>query len=406
MEFTFILTSIAVFTGVILGLVSILGLAAKRLQPQGAVSIDINDGKKILEVQPGMTLLGALANENIFLPSACGGGGTCAMCKCEVLEGGGDLLATETGHISKAEAKVGTRLTCQLKVKNDLKIHVEDDVLEIKKFEAEVISNDNVATFIKELIVKLPEGVDLNFKAGGYIQIDIPEYEISFSDFDVEEQYRGDWDHFKFWDLKTKNEEPIFRAYSMANHPAEGNIVMLNVRIAAPPRGVDCQPGLASTYIFNLKPGDKVDLSGPYGEFFIRDTPREKVYIGGGAGMAPLRSHLFHLFHTEKTDCKVTFWYGGRSVKELFYLDDFDQIKAEFPNFDYTIALSEPQPEDNWTGATGFIHTVALENYLKDHEDPTEIEYYMCGPPMMIAAVNNMLYELGVEKEMISYDEF
>lgn len=401
-----ILLSVIVFTGVICALVFGLMNANKALSPGGTVTIDINEGKKVLQVEPGMSLLSALASNNIFLPSACGGGGTCAMCKCQVKEGGGDLIPTEKSQISKPEQKEGTRLSCQLKVKNDMKIHVHDEVLEIKKFDGIVRSNHNVATFIKELIIDLPEGVDLNFKAGGYIQLDVPKYDIAFKDFDIEEKFRGDWDHFKLWDLSHKNEEECFRAYSMANHPAEGNQVMLNIRIATPPRGMDVPPGVCSTYVFNLKPGDKVTVSGPYGEFFIRETQREMCYIGGGAGMAPLRSHIFHLFHTLKTDRKVTFWYGGRSKKELFYLEDFDAIKAEFPNFDYTIALSEPQPEDNWEGPTGFIHQVCQDEYLLKHDDPTEIEYYMCGPPPMIAAVNNMLYNIGVEKEMISYDEF
>jgi Na+-transporting NADH:ubiquinone oxidoreductase subunit F len=401
-----ILLSVVVFTGVICALVFGLMNASKALSPGGTVSIDINEGKKVLQVEPGMSLLSALASNNIFLPSACGGGGTCAMCKCQVKEGGGDLIPTEKSQISKPEQKEGTRLSCQLKVKNDMKIHVHDEVLEIKKFEGIVRSNHNVATFIKELIIDLPEGVDLNFKAGGYIQLDVPKYDISFKDFDIEEKFRGDWDHFNLWEHSLKNEEECFRAYSMANHPAEGNQVMLNIRIATPPRGLDVPPGVCSTYVFNLKPGDKVTVSGPYGEFFIRESQREMCYIGGGAGMAPLRSHIFHLFQTMKTDRKVTFWYGGRSKKELFYLEDFDAIKAEFPNFNYTIALSEPQPEDNWEGPTGFIHQVCQDEYLLKHDDPTEIEYYMCGPPPMIAAVNNMLYNIGVEKEMISYDEF
>jgi len=401
-----ILLSVLVFTGVICLLVYGLMGASKALSPGGTVIIDINDGKKTLEVEPGSSLLSALASNDIFLPSACGGGGTCAMCKCQVKEGGGDLIPTEKSQISKPEQKEGTRLSCQLKVKNDMKIHVPDEVMEIKKFDGIVRSNHNVATFIKELIIDLPEGVDLNFQAGGYIQLDVPKFDISFKDFDIDEEYRADWDQFKLWDLHLKNDEEVFRAYSMANHPAEGNVVMLNIRIATPPRGMDVPPGICSTYVFNLKPGDKVTVSGPYGEFFIRESTREMCYIGGGAGMAPLRSHIFHLFHTQKTDRKVTFWYGGRSVKELFYLEDFDAIKADFPNFDYTIALSEPQPEDNWTGPTGFIHQVCQELYLEKHDDPTEIEYYMCGPPPMIAAVNNMLFNMGVEKEMISYDEF
>jgi len=403
---TFFILSVLVFTGIICMLVYGLMTASKALSPGGTVTIDINDGNKVLEVAPGSSLLGALASNDIFLPSACGGGGTCAMCKCQVREGGGEILPTEKSQISKPEQKEGTRLSCQLKVKEDLKIQVPDEVLEIKKFEGIVRSNDNVATFIKEFIVDLPEGVDLNFQAGGYIQIDVPKYDIDFKDFEIGDEYRGDWEHFKLFDLAHKNEEECFRAYSMANHPAEGNCVMLNIRIATPPRGLDVPPGICSTYIFSLKPGDKVTISGPYGEFFIKETEREMCYIGGGAGMAPMRSHLFHLFHTMKTDRTVTFWYGGRSKKELFYLEDFDGIKAEFPNFNYTIALSEPQPEDNWDGPTGFIHTVCEQEYLLKHDDPTEIEYYMCGPPPMIAAVNNMLFNIGVEKEMIAYDEF
>jgi len=402
----FFLLSVIVFTGVICLLVFGLMSASNALSPGGTVTIDINDGNKILEVPPGGSLLNTLASNDIFLPSACGGGGTCAMCKCQIKEGGGQILPTEKGQISKPEQKEGTRLSCQLKVKEDLKIHVPEEMLEIKKFDGIVRSNHNVATFIKELVVDLPEGVDLNFQAGGYIQIDVPKYDIKFKDFDIEEEYRGDWENFGLFDLELQNDEECFRAYSMANHPAEGNMVMLNIRIATPPRGLDVPPGVCSTYVFSLKPGDKITLSGPYGEFFIRESEREMCYIGGGAGMAPLRSHLFHLFLTQKTERKVTFWYGGRSKKELFYIEDFDDIKAKFPNFDYTIALSEPQPEDNWEGSTGFIHTVCEQEYLLKHDDPTEIEYYMCGPPPMIAAVNNMLFNIGVEKEMISYDEF
>jgi Na+-transporting NADH:ubiquinone oxidoreductase subunit F len=403
---TFFILSILVFTGVICLLVFGLMSASKALSPGGTVTIDINGGQKILEAAPGSSLLSTLASNDIFLPSACGGGGTCAMCKCNVKEGGGQILPTEKSQIAKPEQKEGARLSCQLKVKEDMKIQVPDEVLEIKKFEGTVRSNDNVATFIKELVVDLPEGVDLNFQAGGYIQIDVPKYNIKFKDFDIGEEYKSDWEQFGLFDLEHENDEECFRAYSMANHPAEGNMVMLNIRIATPPRGIDVPPGVCSTYTFSLKPGDKITLSGPYGEFFIRETEREMCYIGGGAGMAPLRSHLFHLFHTMKTDRKVTFWYGGRSKKELFYLEDFDAIKKEFPNFDYTIALSEPQEEDDWNGPVGFIHQVCQDEYLLKHDDPTEIEYYMCGPPPMIAAVNNMLFNIGVEKEMISYDEF
>ena len=399
--------SVFVFTGVILLLVLGLSLASRKLQPGGMVTVDINEGSKQLEVPPGTSLLSVLASQSVFLPSACGGGGTCAMCKCKITEGGGALLATESGHVSKQEAKEGVRLSCQVKVKNDMKIHVPDEVLEIKKFEGTVRSNHNVATFIKEFIVDLPPGMDLNHKAGGYIQIDIPTYALSFRNFEIEERFRDAWDSMNLWDLGIKNDEPCFRAYSMGNHPAEGNCVMLNVRIATPPPNLNVPPGVASSYIFGLKPGDKVMLSGPYGEFFIKEeSDREMLYIGGGAGMAPLRSHLFHLFHTLRTGRKVTYWYGGRSLRELFYIEDFRKIEAEFPNFKFNIALSEPQPEDNWDGPTGFIHTVCHDEYLKNHDDPSEIEYYMCGPPPMIAAVNKMLYDLGVEKEMIAYDEF
>jgi len=402
----YVITSITVFTGVILFLVVGLMMASRKLSPGGTVTIDINEGQKTLEIPPGGTVLSALASENVFLPSACGGGGTCAMCKCHVLEGGGNILPTETGYISRKEAKEGLRLGCQVRVKQDMKIKVPPEVLEIKKFEGTVRSNRNVATFIKELIVDLPEGVDLNFQAGGYIQIDIPKYELSFRDFEVEEKYRADWDKFKLWDLQVKNDEPIFRAYSMANHPAEGNMVMLNVRIATPPPNIDVSPGIASSYMFSLNPNDKVWLSGPYGEFFIQDTDREMVYIGGGAGMAPLRSHIFDLFYTRKTKRKVSYWYGARSVREMFYEEDFRTIEREHDHFSFHVAMSEPQPEDNWEGPTGFIHTVVLENYLDKHPDPTEVEYYLCGPPPMIAAVQKMLYDLGVEKEMIAFDEF
>ncbi len=405
--FIYVLTSVVVFTGVILLLVYGLIITSRRLQPGGTVKIDLNEGSKILDVAPGTSLLSVLADQSVFLPSACGGGGTCAMCKCNVLEGGGSILPTETGHITKQEAKENMRLSCQVKVKQDMRIVVPDEVMEIKKFEGTVRSNHNVATFIKELIVDLPPGVDLNHKAGGYIQIDVPRYELKFDQFDVEEEYRDAWDAMKLWDVGFKNDEPCFRAYSMANHPAEGNMVMLNVRIATAPPGVQAPPGVASSYMFNLKPGDKVMLSGPFGEFFVKeDSDREMLYIGGGAGMAPLRSHIFHLFHTLKTGRTVNYWYGGRSLRELFYIDHFRAIEEKFPNFKFHIALSEPQPEDNWDGPVGFIHSVAHDLYLKDHEDPTEIEYYMCGPPPMIAAVNNMLYDLGVEKEMIAYDEF
>ncbi len=402
-----IIISVIVFTGVIILLVALLQMAEKKLVKQGDCEIVINgDSSAALKVSAGGTLLGALAGKKIFLPSACGGGGTCAMCKCQVNEGGGDILETEKGHINRKAAKEGWRLACQVKVKNDMKIHVPEEIFNIKKYNCTVRSNKNVATFIKELIVDLDDGQVLEFEAGGYIQIDIPKYNISFKDFDIEEEYREDWDKFKLWDLKSKNDEEIFRAYSMANHPAEGNRIMLNVRIATPPPGTNFPPGISSSYIFNLKPGDKVVMSGPYGEFFQKKTNREMCFIGGGAGMAPMRSHIFDLFHTQKTNRKVTFWYGARSLRENMYVEDFEGIAKEFPNFSYNVAMSDPLPEDNWTGPKGFIHQVVLENYLKDHPEPEEIEYYMCGPPMMLNAVINMLHDLGVEDEMIAFDAF
>ncbi|NQT97352.1 MAG: NADH:ubiquinone reductase (Na(+)-transporting) subunit F [Candidatus Marinimicrobia bacterium] len=402
------ITGVIVFTGVILLLVLLLNFAEKKLLPQGEVEILINDDKdKSVIVRPGSTLLIALAGHKIFIPSACGGGGTCGQCKCQVLEGGGELLPTETGHINRAEAKDHYRLACQLKVKQPLKIQIPDEIFNIKKWECIVRSNDNVATFIKELVLELPPGEILDFKAGGYIQLDIPKYELDYSEFDIAKEYRGDWDKYDMWRYHSKNDEDLFRAYSMANHPAEGNIVMLNVRIASPPPNLpDVPPGIASSFIFNLEPGDKVFVSGPYGEFFARETDREMMYIGGGAGMAPMRSHIFDLFYTKRIKRLVTFWYGARSLREMFYDKDFKAIAAEFPNFKYNVALSEPLPEDNWTGPTGFIHQVVYDNYLSKHEDPTEIEYYMCGPPMMISAVDKMLYDQGVDKDMIAYDEF
>ena len=405
-----IFLSISVFTVVVLILVLILNFAESQLLPQGDVTIEINGNpEKSITTRPGSTLLSALAGQSVFLPSACGGGGTCAMCECQVFEGGGEILPTETGHINRKQAKDNWRLACQVKIKENMKIHVPDEIFSIQKWEATVESNQNVATFIKELVLNLPEGENLDFQAGGYIQIDIPEYHnLGFNDFSIEEEYHPDWDKYKIWDLVANNDEPVFRAYSMANHPAEGNRVMLNVRIATPPPPLWDQvpPGLASSYIFNLKPGDKVTISGPYGEFFIKDSDREMVYIGGGAGMAPMRSHLFHLFHTLKTGRKVSFWYGARSVREMFYDEQFKQIQEEFPNFSYKVALSEPMEEDNWTGHTGFIHQVLHDEYLAKHEDPTELEYYMCGPPPMINACDNMLDSLGVDKEMIAYDSF
>ena len=404
-----VISSVLVFTVIILLLVILLNIAEKKLVPQGNAKILINgDNDKSPSVKPGGSLLSSLASQNVFIPSACGGGGTCSQCKCQVLSGGGEILPTEVSHFSRSEIKDNFRLACQVKVKGDMEVKIPDEIFSIKKWECTVRSNDNVATFIKELVLELPEGEILDFESGGYIQIDIPKYKLQYSEFDVEEEYREDWDKFKMWDLVAKNDnEDEFRAYSMANHPAEGNIVMLNVRIAhPPPQKWDAPPGIASSYIFNLKPGDKVTISGPYGEFFIKDTDREMVYIGGGAGMAPLRSHLFHLFHTLKTGRKVSYWYGARSKREMFYDDHFKAIEKKFPNFSYHVALSDPMESDNWTGFTGFIHQVVHDNYLAKHDDPTEIEYYMCGPPMMNKAVSGMLDELGVEEEMIDFDDF
>jgi len=407
-----IVLSLIVFLSIILLLVSILLYAKSKLTATGPVKIRIN-GEKELVVNAGNSLLATLSQQKLFLPSACGGGGTCGLCKCQVLEGGGSILPTEVGFFTRKQINEHWRLGCQVKVRSDMEIVVPEEVLGIKKWECEVVSNRNVATFIKEFVVKLPEGEQLKFKPGGYIQIDVPRIEVDFAkDIYVEEEYRDEWDKYDMWSLKMKNTEETFRAYSMANHPAEGNIIKLNVRIATPPwdraRGtfMKVNPGVCSSYIFSRKPGDKVMISGPYGEFFIKNTNREMIYIGGGAGMAPLRSHIFHLFHTEKTNRKVSYWYGARSKREVFYEEDFREIEKTFPNFTFNLALSEPKPEDNWTGYTGFIHQVLFNEYLSKHPEPEEVEYYLCGPPMMIDAVLKMLYDLGVPDEMIAFDDF
>lgn len=406
-----ILISVGVFLAIILLLVGMLLYARKKLTPSGEVTITINE-EKTIQANPGSNLLATLSSNKIFLPSACGGGGTCGTCRCQVNSGGGSILPTETGFFTRKEQQNNWRLGCQVKVREDMEITIPKEVFGVKKWECEVVSNNNLATFIKEFVVKLPAGETLDFQSGGYIQIEVPPIEVAYQDMDVQEEYRSDWDKFNMWNLKMKNHEPIVRAYSMANHPAEGNIVMLNVRIATPPwdRKTNAfkkvNPGICSSYIFSRKPGDKVTISGPYGEFFIKPTEREMMFIGGGAGMAPMRSHIFHMFRTEKTNRKATFWYGGRSLRELFYLDEFEAISKDFPNFDYHIALSEPLPEDNWQGATGFIHQVILDQYLKNHPEPEEIEYYICGPPMMNDAVVKMLDDYGVPKEMIAFDDF
>lgn len=406
-----ILISIIVFLAIILLLVTILLYARKKLMPQGKVQLTINEEKE-LEVDPGSTLLTTLMNNKIFLPSACGGGGTCAMCGCQVISGGGSILPTEKGFFTRKEQQNNWRLGCQVKVRENMEIVIPKEIFGIKKWECEVVSNRNVATFIKEFVVKLPEGEKMDFRSGGYIQVDVPKCEIDYKDIDIDKEYQGDWDKFKMWDLKMKNPEPIYRAYSMANHPAEENIIMLNIRIATPPwdnktNGFKkVNPGICSSYIFSLKPGDKVTISGPYGEFFIKPTNNEMMFIGGGAGMAPMRSHIFNLYKTEKTKRKATFWYGGRSLRELFYIDQFKEIEKENPNFKFNIGLSEPLPEDNWSGYEGFIHQVIIDNYLKNHPEPEEIEYYLCGPPLMNDAVLKMLDDYGVPEEMIAFDDF
>ncbi|MBK8558127.1 MAG: NADH:ubiquinone reductase (Na(+)-transporting) subunit F [Lewinellaceae bacterium] len=410
-----ITSSIAVFILVVLLLVFLILQAKERLLPQTNVSIIINgDQEHPLTVQPGGTLLSTLAANNLFLASACGGGGTCAMCTCQVFSGGGDVLPTETNHLNRKEVAEHRRLACQVKVKENMEIRVPDEVFGVKKWECEVVSNDNVSTFIKEFVVKLPEGESLKFRSGDYIQVDVPELEVDFSKdlYEIPDRFKDDYDKFNIWSLKLKVDEPVFRAYSMANHPAEGNIIMLNIRIATPPWDraknafKDVPPGLCSSFVFTRKPGDKVTISGPYGEFHIKDTDKEMLYIGGGAGMAPLRAQIFHLFHTLKTGRKVSYWYGARSKREIFYEDHFRAIEKEFPNFRFEIALSEPMPEDNWTGYVGFIHKVVHDEYLSKTEEPEEIEYYLCGPPLMLSAVETMLDNLGVPKEMIAFDDF
>jgi len=404
--------SIVVFLVIVLLLVSLLLYAKKKLTPQGEVKIQINDGEKIIETKPGSTLLSTLSESGLFLPSACGGGGTCGMCRCQIESGAGTILPTETGFFTRKEQQDNWRLGCQVKVKDNIVMKVPQEVMGIKKWECEVVSNNNVATFIKEFVVKLPEGETLDFRSGGYIQIDVPKIDVDFKDMDIDAKFRSDWEQMKMFDLKMKNPEPQYRAYSMANHPAEGNIVMLNIRIATPPwdrvKGgfQNVNPGVCSSYIFSLKPGDKVMVSGPYGEFFIKDTNREMMFIGGGAGMAPMRSHIFDQFQTQKTNRKATFWYGARSKKEIFYEKEFRAIEENFDNFKFTIALSEPLPEDDWKGDTGFIHQVIYDNYLSKHEEPEEIEYYLCGPPMMNDAVQKMLINLGVPEENIAFDDF
>ena len=411
MNTTIILVSVGVFLLLTLLLVVILLVAKSKLVPSGNVKLTVN-GEKELEVPIGGTLLNTLQGQNIYLSSACGGSGSCGQCRCRVVEGGGEILPTETGFFSRKEQKEHWRLSCQTKVKEDMQVIVPESVFGVKEWECEVISNRNVSTFIKEFVVKLPEGEVMNFKSGSYAQITIPPYDIKYADYDIDEKFRGDWDHFDMWSLTCHNDTETIRAYSMANYPAEGNIITLNVRIATPPmdrathKWLPVSPGISSSYIFSLKPGDKVRMSGPYGDFHIQDTNAEMLYIGGGAGMAPLRAQILHLFRTLHTDRKVSYWYGARSKKEIFYEEDFREIEKQFPNFSFHIALSDPQPEDNWTGYTGFIHQVIYDNYLKDHDAPEDIEYYMCGPGPMANAVKVMLENLGVERSQLFFDDF
>ena len=418
MEFNVILWAVVAFLAVTLLLVALLLFAKAKLTSSGAVKVNINDGDKVLEVESGSTLLNTLSEQGIFLPSACGGKGACGQCKCQVVSGGGEILPTERGFFNRREINEGWRLGCQVKVKEDIAIKVPASVLSIKKWECEVVSNNNVATFIKEFVVKLPEGEDLNFRSGGYIQIDVPAITVDYKDIDVDPEYREDWEKMKVFDLKMVNPEPQVRAYSCATYPAEGNVIKLNVRIATPPFDratggfMNVNPGVCSSYIYSLKPGDKITISGPYGEFFLPDNlpdTQELVFIGGGAGMAPMRSHLMHLFKTEKTKRPVTFWYGARSLKEAFYLEDFAAIEKEFPNFKFHLALDRPDPAADAAGVeykVGFVHNVLYENYLKTHDEPEGNLYLMCGPPMMASAVVNMLDGLGVPAENILFDNF
>ncbi len=403
-----IILGVSMFTAIVLALVMVILFAKSKLVSSGDVTISINgDPEKAVTTAAGGKLLGALADQGIFIPSACGGGGTCGQCRVEIHSGGGDILPTESGHINKREAKEGCRLACQVAVKQDMDIVLEDEIFGVQQWECEVISNDNKATFIKELKLQIPNGESVPFRAGGYIQIEAPAHHVKYSDFDIDDQYKGDWNHFGFFDVESKVDTDTLRAYSMANYPEEEGIIMLNVRIATPPPGrLHLPAGKMSSYIFSLKAGDKVTISGPFGEFFAKETENEMVFIGGGAGMAPMRSHIFDQLKRLQSKRKMSFWYGARSKREMFYEDDYNGLAAENDNFEWHVALSDPQPEDNWDGMTGFIHNVLHEQYLKNHEAPEDCEYYMCGPPMMNAAVIHMLKDLGVEDENIMLDDF
>ena len=404
---TEIILGVVLFTLIVLALVAVILSARAKLVSTGDVSIEINeDPDKAITVQAGSKLLGTLANQGIFLSSACGGGGTCAQCKCKVLDGGGAALPTEETHFTKGELRDGWRLSCQVAVKQDMKIEVDPEFFGVKRWDCTVESNPNVATFIKELTLKLPEGEDVDFRAGGYVQLEIPPHEVHYKDFDIEKEFHGDWDKFNIWQYSSKVTETVTRAYSMANYPDEKGIVKFNIRIATPPPGTNHPPGQMSSYVFSLKPGDKISVFGPFGEFFAKDTDAEMVFIGGGAGMAPMRSHIFDQLKRLHSDRKISFWYGARGWREAFYVEDFDGLAKENDNFEWHLALSDPLPEDNWDGYTGFIHNVLYEQYLKDHEAPEDVEYYMCGPPMMNASVIKMLEDLGVEPENIMLDDF
>lgn len=399
---------VGMFTVIVLALVAIIVFARSKLVPTGDIHIVINDDEeKSITVQPGGKLLGTLANAGIFVSSACGGGGTCGQCVVHVHEGGGDILPTERDHISRGEARNGARLSCQVNVKQNMRIELDEEVFGIKKWSCKVRSNDNVATFIKELVLEIPDGESVPFRAGGYVQIEAQPHHVKYKDFDIPEKYRGDWEHFGFFGVESKVDEEVIRAYSMANYPEEKGIIMLNVRIATPPpRDLSLPAGQMSSYIFNLKAGDTAIISGPFGEFFAKETDAEMVFVGGGAGMAPMRSHIFDQLRRLHTNRKMSFWYGARSKREMFYVEDFDMLAKENDNFEWHVALSDPQPEDNWEGDTGFIHNVLYEKYLKDHPAPEDCEFYMCGPPMMNAAVISMLKDLGVEDENIMLDDF
>ncbi len=399
---------VLIFTGIVMLLVVFILIARSWLIPSGEIKLNINKNKeKSLTVDPGGKLLNVLGNHDIFIPSACGGGGTCGQCRVKVIAGGGDLLPTETAHITKRDAKEGYRLSCQLSVKQDLDLELPAEIFSIRKWQCRVRSNESCSTFIKELVLELPEGEDLDFRAGGYIQIDAPPHVVEYKTMDIAKEYRGDWDKYNLWQYRSEVDEPIMRAYSMANYPDEKGIIMLNVRVCPPPPAVpEAPPGQMSSFIFNLKPGDTVMISGPYGEFFAKDTDAEMVFIGGGAGMAPMRSHIFDQLKRLHSKRKISFWYGARSLREAFYVEEFNELAEKFDNFSWKLVLSDPLPEDNWTGPKGFVHQYLYDNYLADHPAPEDCEYYMCGPPMMNKAATEMLYNLGVEYENIMFDDF